>query len=135
MALGLLVGLGLFTFYYARGHSYFADDPKACVNCHIMRDQYDGWNRSSHKGVATCNTCHTPKNILGKYAVKGINGWNHSAAFTSGHFHEPLQINSFNRKIVLNNCMYCHKEIVSQMATNTSGEKMDCLSCHSDTGH
>ena len=33
---GAFVGLGLFTFWYARGASYLTDDPRACINCHVM---------------------------------------------------------------------------------------------------
>ena len=36
---GAFVGLGLFTFWYARGASYLTDDPRACINCHVMRQK------------------------------------------------------------------------------------------------
>ena len=58
--IGGIVGLGVFTFAYAQGASYLSDDPSSCNNCHVMRDQYDGWIHGSHKAVATCNDCHTP---------------------------------------------------------------------------
>jgi cytochrome c nitrite reductase small subunit len=132
---GVFAGLSAFTFFYAKGVSYFSDDPQACQNCHIMRDQFDAWNRSSHKEAATCNSCHTPKNVIGKYTVKGINGWNHSAAFTAGGFPEPIQIRAFNREIALSNCKRCHQEIVSRMLKNTKGEKSDCIACHGNVGH
>ena len=135
MMLGIFIGLSSFTFFYAKGVSYFSNDPRVCKNCHIMRVQFDAWNRSSHKRVATCNSCHTPKDILGKYAVKGLNGWNHSVAFTTGHFHEPLRIRPFNREIVLQNCKTCHKDVVSLMASNQKGEMADCLTCHAQVGH
>jgi cytochrome c nitrite reductase small subunit len=38
---GLLVGLGLYTFVYAQGASYLTNDPAACVNCHVMNEQYN----------------------------------------------------------------------------------------------
>ncbi|UCH63487.1 MAG: cytochrome c nitrite reductase small subunit [Fidelibacterota bacterium] len=133
--LGIFAGLSAFTFFYAKGISYLSDDPQACQNCHIMREQFDAWNRSSHKAVATCNGCHTPKNAIGKYAVKGINGWNHSAAFTVGGFPEPIQIREFNRKIALSNCKRCHQEIISRMVENKNGETSDCFACHGNVGH
>ena len=132
---GIFAGLSAFTFFYAKGVSYFSDDPQACQNCHIMREQFDAWNRSSHKAVATCNGCHTPKNAIGKYAVKGINGWNHSAAFTAGYFPEPIQIRVFSREIAVSNCIRCHQEIISRMLINTKGEKSDCFACHGNVGH
>ncbi len=45
---GGVVGLGLFTFTFAQGASYLSDDPASCINCHVMRDQYDGWGHGSH---------------------------------------------------------------------------------------
>ena len=67
---GVALGLGLFTFGYAEGLSYFSSDPQACINCHAMQDQWDGWNHSSHRNVATCNDCHTPHRFPDKWIVK-----------------------------------------------------------------
>ncbi len=39
-AIGVLAGIGGFTFVYAKGGSDLTDDPAACVNCHIMREQF-----------------------------------------------------------------------------------------------
>jgi cytochrome c nitrite reductase small subunit len=98
-AVGVLVGLSVFTFVYAQGGSYLSDDPSACMNCHIMRDQFDAWNRSSHTAVATCNDCHTPhSSAIAKWAVKGLNGFNHSLAFTTGAFPEPIRIKGLNAR-------------------------------------
>ena len=55
--LGVAFGIGGFTFRYAEGFSYFQTDPKACVNCHIMRPQFDAWQKSSHHAVAVCVEC------------------------------------------------------------------------------
>src|SRR5687768_12330901 len=74
---GGLFGLGCYTFVYAQGASYLSNDPKACVNCHIMRDHYDGWLKASHHAVATCNDCHTPHEIIPKYFSKAENGFWH----------------------------------------------------------
>ena len=57
VCLGLLIGLGGYTFAYARGYSYLTNDPAACANCHIMRDHFDAWTRSSHAAIAACNDC------------------------------------------------------------------------------
>ena len=92
IGIGILFGLGGYTFYYAEGASYLSNDPKACVNCHIMRDQYDGWQKSSHHQVATCNDCHTPHALIPKYASKMENGFWHSYGFTFQNFPEPIRI-------------------------------------------
>ncbi len=133
---GGIIGLGAFTFVYAQGASYLSDDPASCNNCHVMRDQYDGWNHSSHKAVAMCNDCHTPHtNVVAKYAVKGLNGFRHSAAFTLGNFPEPIQITTLNRDVAQANCVFCHEAITAQMNHAASDEPTDCLLCHARVGH
>lgn len=132
---GILFGLGLFTFGYAQGASYFSDDPQACNNCHVMRDQFDAWRHSSHARVAVCNDCHTPHNFPGKYIVKAINGFNHSAAFTLGGFHDPIRINQMNADVVQTACIDCHQTIVSQMTLHAGSEEVTCARCHWNVGH
>lgn len=133
--LGGVAGLGGFTVFYAEGYSYLLDDPDTCMNCHVMRDVYDGWNHGSHKNVAVCNDCHTPHRFPDKYIVKGINGWNHSVAFTSGDFHEPIQITDMNREVALENCLYCHGDMVVAISHEGSDDPTDCLHCHEGVGH
>jgi cytochrome c nitrite reductase small subunit len=134
--IGGIAGLGSYTFLYAQGASYLSDDPKACANCHIMRDVYDSWNRGSHKAVAGCNDCHTPHtSIIAKYAVKGINGYNHSMAFTTGNFHEPIQITAMNRDVAQHNCLSCHQGITTMISHAESKEPTDCVRCHARVGH
>jgi cytochrome c nitrite reductase small subunit len=94
---GVVVGLGGYTFIYARGYSYLQNDPRACANCHVMNEQLDGWVKSSHRSVATCNDCHTPHDLIGKYATKMRNGFWHSFYFTTGAFQEPIRITPANR--------------------------------------
>ena len=57
---GSALGLGLFTFGYAKGYSYLGHDSAACANCHIMSEHYAAWMKGSHHSTATCNDCHTP---------------------------------------------------------------------------
>src|SRR5262245_66393633 len=97
--MGATVGIGGYTFLYARGASYLGHDSAACANCHIMNEQYDGWIRSSHRSVAQCNDCHTPHDFIGKYSTKALNGFRHSLAFTPGRFHDPSPISAHNRTI------------------------------------
>lgn len=132
---GGIVGLGGFTFTYAEGTSYLSDNPDACVNCHVMRPVYDAWNHSSHKAVAVCNDCHTPHTYLDKYVIKAINGWNHSAAFTTGNFHEPIRITALNRRVAQENCLYCHGDFVVSISHEGSDDPTDCLACHVGVGH
>jgi len=135
-AVGLILGILTYTFIYARGYSYLSDNPAACMNCHIMNEQFDGWLKSSHHGVAVCNDCHTPPGFLGKYYTKALNGFFHSVAFTSGNFHEPIRITKRNARVAEKSCRKCHSRITH--AIRLSGAEQDdnrCARCHLDVGH
>lgn len=135
-ALGLALGLGIYTFTYAKGAAYLTNNPAACANCHIMQEQYDGWIKSSHRSVATCNDCHTPQGFFAKYANKASNGFWHSYAFTTGRFHEPIQIKAHNREITENACRKCHEDIVQAIESpHPDQNKTSCLQCHRSVGH
>ncbi|MBI5302250.1 MAG: cytochrome c nitrite reductase small subunit [Chloroflexi bacterium] len=133
---GGIVGLGGFTFSYAEGGSYFSDNPEACANCHVMREVYDGWLTGPHKTVAVCNDCHTPHNsLVAKYAVKGLNGFNHSKAFTLNDYPEVIRITPFNREVAQANCIHCHEELVTLVSHPDDRNPTDCLKCHIGVGH
>lgn len=131
-ASGAFAGLGGYTFAYARGASYLTNDPAACANCHVMDDHYSAWMKSSHRSVATCNDCHTPNNLLGKYATKASNGFFHSLAFTTGDFPQPLRIKPRNREIVEQACRKCHADLVEPLV---EPESLACVRCHASVGH
>ncbi len=136
VVLGMLAGIGAFTFGYGQGASYLSSDPAACANCHVMQGHYDSWQNSSHKHVAVCNDCHLSHHPIGKWIVKGDNGFFHSLAFTTGYFHEPIQIKPRNRRVTQNACLDCHGDFVHQMLpVQPGGDMMLCVHCHSDVGH
>ncbi len=129
---GAAAGLGLFTFVYARGSAYLGNDPAACANCHVMNEHYAAWRKSSHHAVAVCNDCHAPPGGLSKYWVKAVNGFNHSYAFTTGDFVEPIRITARNREVTEAQCRRCHGEVV---ATMEHVEGVSCIRCHDAVGH
>lgn len=136
LALGVVAGVGVFTFSYAEGASYLSDDPAACANCHVMTEHFDDWQRGPHHAVAVCNDCHAPKSLIPKYAVKGINGWNHSVAFTTGRFDDPFQITAMNVRVAEQSCRRCHADMVAAIDSHADDpEQVSCLRCHEDVGH
>ena len=159
---GLAVGLGAYTFVYAKGASYLSTDPAVCANCHIMQEHFDAWQRSSHREAARCADCHMPHNLIGKYSAKASNGFWHSLAFTTGRFPDPLQIKPHNRAITEQACRDCHGDIVAAIdpaedreagtrsgvsgapvtdrpqihdGAITDGDRMSCIRCHVYVGH
>jgi len=163
VAMGVAAGLGAFTFVYARGASYLSTDPAVCANCHVMREHYAAWQRSSHRAVAGCADCHMPHDPVGKYAAKASNGFWHSLAFTTGRFPDPLQIKPGNRAITERTCRTCHEDILAAIDPGAdpvdieirsgaggmpagdrpqihdgpidAGGRESCIRCHTYVGH
>jgi cytochrome c nitrite reductase small subunit len=135
--LGIPAGVGAFTFVYAKGFSYLSTDPKACVNCHVMNQQYDGWLKSGHRHTATCVECHLPHAGLGKWVAKAEHGFRHSAAFTLQNFKEPIQITPRDLEIVRENCVRCHEALVEAVVDAPGRRHGDlaCMHCHTGVGH
>ena len=135
---GLTIGVGAYTFAYARGYSYLTNDPEACANCHIMRDHYRAWTRASHQSVAACNDCHTPPGLLPKYLTKAQNGFWHSFYFTTGRYPDPLRITPRNHEVTELACRTCHAEMTASIDPAHAGTGrggLSCTTCHNDVGH
>ena len=137
VAVGAVLGLSLYTFNYAEGLSYFSPDPKACVHCHIMRDEYDSWQKASHHAVARCVDCHLPHDTIPKYLAKADNGYHHSKGFTLQDFHEPIMIKPGNASILQQNCLACHEDMVHNLVAGatTDRDAITCVHCHASVGH
>jgi cytochrome c nitrite reductase small subunit len=147
--IGLALGIGAFTFVYAKGSSYLTNDPAACANCHVMSEHYAAWTKSSHHTVAVCNDCHAPHDLLGKYATKARNGFWHSFYFTTGDYPYPLRITERNHEVTEHACRYCHERITEAVdhgiaaaaagahAVSDIGEQepITCTRCHRYVGH
>jgi len=140
------VGFLIYMIIVSKALSYLSKDPKACINCHVMNTQYATWQHSSHAREATCVECHLPTdNIVNKYLSKARDGWNHSIAFTLRTYDPAIKISEDGARRVQENCISCHKSIVSEISSNAdkyhnfsdpnveNGRK--CWSCHKDVPH
>jgi cytochrome c nitrite reductase small subunit len=134
---GVAAGIGGYTFRYAQGLSYFKTDPKACVNCHIMRPEYDAWQAGSHHTAAVCIDCHLPHEFVPKYLAKAENGWRHGEKFTAQDFVEPIVVQRRGREILQENCVRCHGGLVHDMLADSDEPRaqLECIHCHAGVGH
>jgi cytochrome c nitrite reductase small subunit len=133
---GILAGVGTYTFYYADGAAYLSNNPATCANCHIMQDQFQAWQKGPHHAVAVCNDCHAPHDSLAhKLFVKGVNGVKHSFAFTTHRYPDNFEISDFNRRVTEHACRDCHEGIVHEIESPAGFGEISCIRCHSDVGH
>ena len=140
---GVFCGLGLVILHISNAASYLSDDPRACVNCHIMAPQYATWQKGSHGRVATCNDCHVPHDtMLRHYAFKAMDGGRHSYMFTFRLEPQVIQMHEPGIRVVQENCIRCHtdqmhKTSLPEMTGRKAlaGEGKLCWDCHRDVPH
>lgn len=96
--------------------SYFSDNPKACINCHVMNTHYATWQHSSHARAANCLDCHADNSgVINKYIAKAIDGYNHGTAFSFDLYGDSIKISDTGAKRTQQNCINCHSELVSNV--------------------
>ncbi|NUN68781.1 MAG: cytochrome c nitrite reductase small subunit [Bacteroidetes bacterium] len=143
LAVGSLFGIGLLTLYVGNATSYLSDDPRACMNCHVMAPQFATWERSSHARVTVCNDCHVPHdNAFMKYAFKAMDGSRHSFMFTFRMEPQVIRIHDAGTAVVQQNCIRCHSSLTQNVAEKLvtldvqkhGGGKL-CWECHRETPH
>ena len=143
----VIIMIGLFGYVVNASNmaSYLSEDPKVCINCHVMNTQYATWQHSSHRESATCVQCHLPQDsFIDKMIAKSRDGFNHSVAMTFGTYDNSIRVSDDAAKRIQNSCISCHRELVSQMIENTKSYKKNsgssqvdrnCWDCHRSTPH
>ncbi|UTW66700.1 cytochrome c nitrite reductase small subunit [bacterium SCSIO 12643] len=140
---GSVIGLGLFILQESKAISYLSDDPKTCINCHVMTPEYITWDHSSHGKVTNCNDCHVPHdNVFRKYAFKAKDGLYHATIFTLHAEPEVIVMHEAGQEVVKANCIRCHSDQVTDAKASAWIEGHDasrtdrqCWECHREVPH
>lgn len=143
VVVGIFTGLGLHVLYTSNAVSYLSDDPRTCVNCHVMNPQYATWQRGSHGRVATCNDCHVPQDhFVRTYLFKANDGLRHATMFTFRLEPQVMRIKPAGQRAVQENCIRCHADQIHPVSLRAIGGgglvgRTDrfCWDCHRETPH
>ncbi len=144
LATGVLFGLAAYLFYISNAGSYLSDDPKTCINCHVMNHEYVSWFHSSHRENATCNDCHVPHDHpFNTYLFKAKDGLRHATIFTLRLEPQVIRIKDEGAEVVQNNCIRCHNEVITDNRLLASTHEFDhfrvegrkCWECHREVPH
>lgn len=141
--IAVFAGFFIYALYVSNAVSYLSDDPKTCVNCHVMRSEFATWQHSSHREIATCNDCHVPhNNVVNKYFFKAQDGLRHSTIFTLRTEPQVIKMHAAGQRVVQKNCQTCHQRLNSQVGLNTvtledkmHGDGKLCWDCHREVPH
>ena len=141
---GVLFGLAVYVFYISNAVSYLSDDPKTCINCHVMNHEYASWFHSSHRENASCNDCHVPHdNVFNTYFFKAKDGLRHATVFTMRQEPQVIRIKEEGAEVVQNNCVRCHNDVITDHRMLSSTKTFDdfrvdgrpCWTCHREVPH
>lgn len=141
--LGIFSGLGIYALVISNAVSYASDDPKACINCHVMNPEYANWYHNAHGRVTVCNDCHVPHdNVLSKYMFKATDGLNHATKFTFRMERQNIIMEEETRGLIQANCIRCHEKVISKsylmsVQPNYKNHLTEryCLDCHRQEPH
>nr|WP_025004586.1 cytochrome c nitrite reductase small subunit [Porphyromonas macacae] len=143
LAGAIIAGVALF-LYHLRAHTLVADDPAACMNCHVMTSYYATWFHSSHSRNATCNDCHIPhENPVRKWAFKAKDGTRHVYVFLTNTQPEVIQAHPAGSQVIMNNCIRCHTQLNTEFVKTgkisymmaQAGAGRACWDCHRSVPH
>lgn len=143
LLIAFFVGIFIYAIYVSNAVSYLSDDPKTCVNCHVMRPEFATWQHSSHREVAVCNDCHVPhNNVVNKYFFKAKDGLRHATMFTLRMEPQVIKMHEAGQRVVQENCKGCHQRVNQDVGLlNISledkqhGEGKLCWDCHREVPH
>lgn len=111
----------------------YTSSPQFCNSCHVMNHQYEHWRLTGLHREITCVECHLPNNNSANHLLwKAIDGTKDVVLFTTGLFDQnDIRATNHAKKVLKQNCIRCHNEMVSLMNT----EKRKCWSCHRRVQH
>ncbi|PIE88670.1 MAG: cytochrome c nitrite reductase small subunit [Bacteroidetes bacterium] len=141
---GIFCGLVVYLGYASNGASYLSDNPKTCVNCHIMGPYYATWQHSSHARNATCNDCHVPHDsFFKKWFFKGKDGLRHASVFALRREPQVIQAIDASAEVIMANCIRCHSQLNQEFVNTgriafsdvTCGKGKACWDCHREVPH
>lgn len=141
--LGLLLGVVVVILRISNATAYLSDDPKACINCHVMFPQFETWLHSSHRQYAACNDCHVPhETMINKYLFKAQDGIRHATIYSLRLEPQVIRMHEAGQKVVQSNCIRCHEKLLdgTNLVHGTyeqylQGDAKLCWQCHREVPH
>ncbi|QER42425.1 cytochrome c nitrite reductase small subunit [Thermodesulfobacterium sp. TA1] len=103
-----------------------------CASCHVMEDQYVSLRKAGIHNQLNCVDCHLPQdNKIRHYFWKGVDGTKDLVKFHFNLVPEEITISSHGKKIVQENCIRCHQDMVSMINV----KDRYCWECHVKVRH
>ena len=132
---GVAAGAGLLLVRLSEMPSYLSDASTNCINCHIMRPQYDSWQHNIHREAASCDGCHVPHDsLLRRYTFQAKDGLRHATIFTLRREPQSIRAIDASAKTIQENCLRCHGEFLANTFMLLDSDRR-CTDCHREVPH
>lgn len=108
-----------------------SETPEFCASCHVMESEYESWFHNGAHRRQKCIECHLPNDSRARHITgKSIQGMWDAYVFYSGKVPETIRLSENGGKILRQNCVRCHEELVSKI-----NEDRNCWACHRGLSH
>lgn len=137
VALGFLLGFGIFVSLIIGSFSVVVTQSRFCNLCHQMKKSYSSWKTSSH-AKTDCISCHQKPGLFG-FATYELERIGDVRIYLSRKSNEPVRVD-----VDSETCLKCHEEQVGKTFVARSirvrhkdfldaGQR--CTLCHNTAGH
>lgn len=110
------------------------DGPDFCGRCHVMQPEIDTYLCSSHRDVATCDSCHVPDDFLRGGLYRSYTGTKDLLAVMTGR-DENICISGMGKNVVQENCLRCHGTVMRKVGNTMRDGGSYCFDCHRSVPH
>jgi cytochrome c nitrite reductase small subunit len=123
---------GAYIVFMPGGLYEYSESPEFCAKCHLHDGHYKDFNHAAAHRGKKCVDCHLPNdNKIEHLFWKSVDGNKDLALFFAGNFSDTPRLSAHGKKVVQNNCIRCHSEVVFKL--DMAGR--DCVSCHRSIRH
>ena len=130
-----VIGLGSILSLKIPFISHLTGSPEFCGSCHIMDPWVDTFQASSHSEHTDCAGCHIPHEFITGSFYKAFTGTRDAVAMILGTAPDRIEISGHGSKVVNDNCLDCHTQVMEVVGYPKNDRGQDCYDCHQNIPH
>jgi len=131
----LLAGAGLVIMLLTRLPVLGLEEASFCGRCHVMQEQVDTYQHSPHRQTTNCGACHDPHGLLTGSVYASYTGTRDVYRVVTNTTPEEIRITDMSKRVVQNNCLRCHGDIMQEIGDTSQNGGNHCFHCHREIIH
>ncbi|HRX00663.1 MAG TPA: NapC/NirT family cytochrome c [Cyclobacteriaceae bacterium] len=106
-----------------------------CGRCHAMDEQVSTYLHSPHVNAANCGDCHDPHGLVTGSLFAAYTGTRDVYRVVTDTTPAEIRATELSRKVLQNNCMRCHGDIMADIGDTSHDRGSNCFHCHQEIVH